>query len=650
MANYSLHSCTAEGNALAPRIKAVQSLLRATSPQWPHLGWQSATACKQCAVNPRPAILFGVVTRRPEPRVRAILRANLHATSITAASWVLLTYDDSCHLWAREYGLGRFACDDGHLKTRGFRPKALLLQRLVRHLNGHEAVWTLDDDISLERFDLRAFWSIRSCAFRGGPPVIVQPVVRGRGQDFWPFNYDSWRSLNMTGPSSRAVNRQVALQTAFIEQQAPLFDATFFASSLMPIWQEMAALHVTTGSDQGLDLLWCGAAARSRAGRVPCAVIGVPVDHLNLKTISKKRSTFVNASRYARLYASARWPSFVVSKQIREVYQASAILIPANQRNLRCHAQQAGVELPCTPAQSRKPISTPRKTKESEGSTSRVSGAPARHAQLHLLSQIPRVIFRAWDEGPLPREFQMVWNSTREWNPTYTQVLYTPPLIKKFWRIFSQTVGSNRTHRAFRRINPHYPAAQADLFRLAVVWHYGGIWLDMKSTARFLVNHIRPDDRLVLMHEFPGWSQAWMCDGDGPHSLREAYRGEVMYRGPAKKTDCEQRFLATWNIQSSARHPCLWAAIHEAVKRIEGYKRGPRQTGWMGTVTLAGPATYTRAVYRCIKSYHGDLALGIRYLPSKFPFVYDITKEHLRLAYSGGIRNHYSRLTEPLVL
>ena len=35
MANYSLHSCTAEGNALAPRIKAVQSLLRAHSEAFP---------------------------------------------------------------------------------------------------------------------------------------------------------------------------------------------------------------------------------------------------------------------------------------------------------------------------------------------------------------------------------------------------------------------------------------------------------------------------------------------------------------------------------------------------------------------------------------------------------------------------------------
>ena len=89
---------------LGPRLEALQSLLRSTSPEWPHVGHGNA-ACKRCTVSPRPAILLGVVTGRPDKRRISVLLGNLLATRTTMrASWVLLTFDDSCYHWKRAIG------------------------------------------------------------------------------------------------------------------------------------------------------------------------------------------------------------------------------------------------------------------------------------------------------------------------------------------------------------------------------------------------------------------------------------------------------------------------------------------------------------------------------------------------------------------
>ena len=134
-----------------------------------------------------------------------------------------------------------------------------------------------------------------------------------------------------------------------------MFDAAFFTSSLMPIWREMAAVQLKVGSDQGLDLLWCGVAART-SGRVPCAVIGTPIEHRNLKTIHKKIRTpegrrFQNASLIMREYAGERWPQLFFGAELRDAYKAtSQMYSPYNRVRLQCLARQAGVDssnLPC---------------------------------------------------------------------------------------------------------------------------------------------------------------------------------------------------------------------------------------------------------------------------------------------------------------
>ena len=342
--------CVAE---LPVRFRRLAADLQAQAPTWPH--GRGSGCAPSCSTRQRPSILFGVVTGSSSSVAHEVFLKNLRATRGMAATWVVFTYDDSCSSWrvvqaaARAEGLTPGVCEDGMLPDIGFRPKTPLLQRLARHIDRQELVWCLDDDISLESFAFATFFHIRSCAFDSGAPLVVQALVKGRSQDYWPFNEDNWSSLQLNAPRTEASGLPsglLAMQTTLVEQQMPLFDAAFF-KWLMPIWKEVAAVNLQFGTDQGLDLLWCAAAALfSGRRRVSCAVIQVPVAHYNAHTIKKKadNASFLRASTHAREYSERRWSQLYANGS--SLYRSTTEL---HQRiaEHRCVAQLAGVDRLC---------------------------------------------------------------------------------------------------------------------------------------------------------------------------------------------------------------------------------------------------------------------------------------------------------------
>lgn len=60
----------------------------------------------------------------------------------------------------------------------------------------------------------------------------------------------------------------------------------------------------------------------------------------------------------------------------------------------------------------------------------------------------------------------------------------------------------------YKSINPSYGPARADLFRYLLIYHYGGVYLDLKSTCTVPFEEIiRPDDQLILSHwKDPSWA------------------------------------------------------------------------------------------------------------------------------------------------
>jgi hypothetical protein len=204
-----------------------------------------------------------------------------------------------------------------------------------------DAVWLPDIDIVLTTDALRAFLVRWACAFSAGPPYVAQPVLHGatrtvRSQQFWPFNFGlEWQ------PGGRLADLGVlAMHTAYIEQQAPIFEAGFFAWFAHEIGATLASWQESEGTDIATDQLWCRAAAHYGVGRRPrgaesstapapvaaappsCAVIPVPFRHRGEQR--KRPAKFWRGTGTVRGLASEKWPQHWLDPTLLSQYKLSS--------------------------------------------------------------------------------------------------------------------------------------------------------------------------------------------------------------------------------------------------------------------------------------------------------------------------------------
>jgi len=147
--------------------------------------------------------------------------------------------------------------------------------------------------MSLRGFDFPVFFDIMNCAFSPrAPPLIMQPLIAGVKENTFPF----LKAANWANSSALSV------YTDFVEQQAPLLDTSFFGWFILSVLEKVGELRqkiLSTKSDWGHDLIWCGAAReyqlvsierapRTLLGPSACALVvyGTPVTHLNLQSIA----------------------------------------------------------------------------------------------------------------------------------------------------------------------------------------------------------------------------------------------------------------------------------------------------------------------------------------------------------------------------
>jgi len=188
--------------------------------------------------------------------------------------------------------------------------------------------------------------------------------------------------------------------------------------------------------------------------------------------------------------------------------------------------------------------------------------------------------------------------------------------------------------RAYRAINPSYGAARADLFRYLLLYQFGGVYLDIKSSAvRPLDQMLRPDDQFLLSHwdnapgrPFAGW---------GIHA-------ETPYPGEFQQ----------WHIVATPQHPFLEAVIRYVCRKIREYDPACHGTGKRAVLRLTGPIAYTQAIRTVLHCAHARLvdtaSLGFVY--SFFDPTNEIFLSTGRLAHEAVMPAHYRTLTEPLIL
>jgi inositol phosphorylceramide mannosyltransferase catalytic subunit len=198
-------------------------------------------------------------------------------------------------------------------------------------------------------------------------------------------------------------------------------------------------------------------------------------------------------------------------------------------------------------------------------------------------SQIPRVIHQIYfSKNPLPIVLAENIQAIKAMNPGWEHRLYDDQAINTF------IVEHYRPEilDLFYKINPHYGAARADLFRYLLMYKCGGVYLDIKSTTvEPLDSAIRPDDRFIL--------SLWRNSPGEPH----AGWGVHKEFGANRKREFQQ-----WHIIAAPGHPFLKAVIERVLTNIQNYRSWVHGVGNKGVWRTTGPIAYMLAIEPLMKS------------------------------------------------
>lgn len=271
---------------------------------------------------------------------------------------------------------------------------------------------------------------------------------------------------------------------------------------------------------------------------------------------------------------------------------------------------------------------------------------------------IPKTIYRTWPTSEMPTSFQLSWNSTQHYNPTYKQILFTDQEMSRFMRRHygADPVWNGEVYRAFTSINAVYGAARADLFRYALIYNRGGVYMDAKSSAANISEVLLADDDMVVSH--------W-----GFFSIVRLWS---MYHLKKMQGEYQQ-----WWLAAAPGHPALRSVIDHTIQRIRTHteRPGSREAcaayrDWIGNslslylvsdckgveiLRTTGPFVFTEGVNRYLqmqdnknkcRSHKSPHARRVRFLwpNGNGIFSYDPHGDH-RLH-----SNHYSRNGERLIL
>lgn len=235
---------------------------------------------------------------------------------------------------------------------------------------------------------------------------------------------------------------------------------------------------------------------------------------------------------------------------------------------------------------------------------------------------IPRILHQTFATHDLPMALRTNVEELRRLNPDWEHRLYDDAMIEAF---IAQEYGDGIV-AAYRRIDPRYGAARADLFRYLLVYRVGGVYLDIKSSfAGPISDVIRGDESFVVSR----WS-----NGKG-----ERYEGYGLKAEVARYPGGE---LQQWHVIAAPGHPFLRAVLSAILRGIESYRPWAHGTGKLGVLKLTGPIMYTRAIMPIIDDHPrvivaNESAIGLNYS------VVEVD------AHKNFFKGHYSRSDAPVI-
>lgn len=185
--------------------------------------------------------------------------------------------------------------------------------------------------------------------------------------------------------------------------------------------------------------------------------------------------------------------------------------------------------------------------------------------------------------------------------------------------------------KTFNMINPEYIVAKSDYFRYMVVYHYGGVYFDLKSGANVPLREIiNPEDHFIITN--------WLTNS---------------------KIIIDK--VINWCIISKKGHPLLKKVLDTIHNKILNYDYKKDGYGKPGVLNLTGPKLYEKVIYENIDKYnitvYTDLInnkLVYNYFDTKFYHsflcnLYNNTNGKIGFCTHTAKKKKYSLLKTPIV-
>ena len=190
---------------------------------------------------------------------------------------------------------------------------------------------------------------------------------------------------------------------------------------------------------------------------------------------------------------------------------------------------------------------------------------------------IPKLIHRICLSAAVPFLLEEPISRVGIINPDYQQTVYDDDFAADF---LDRNYGRAFV-KLFQAISRDYTAARADLFRYALMYKMGGVYLDLKSSITQPIRDVLDlTDSYILCQWDNGFNMPY--EGWGLHQeVRHIPGGEFQQ----------------WHIIASRGHPFLRSVLQSVVYNLSRYRPWVHGTGQPGVLRTTGPLVYSRAIY-----------------------------------------------------
>jgi mannosyltransferase OCH1-like enzyme len=148
---------------------------------------------------------------------------------------------------------------------------------------------------------------------------------------------------------------------------------------------------------------------------------------------------------------------------------------------------------------------------------------------------------------------------------------------------------------AYSVINPKLMASKADLWRMAALWYYGGVYMDADSFLNTkLTEVIKPSDRFVF--------------GAENNAYQYCYGSQYHLNQTSTTQFAEGKQLVNWLVMSSRRHPFVTQLLHNVVMLIkrqyfeEKYLYDIEREPFFKIICTTGPGAMTASLSEVISN------------------------------------------------